>query len=153
MGRADVPNCPEAGEGGHRAGARGRVVMARIAARSGLVTIAALSLLALTATGASALVRHLANGKTVSYQPVQSALAQPLLAAPAGKKGIPLLYHGGPVMSSNTNYTFYWAPAGSPAYAVGYQEGINLYFERLPHDSGGHQNVDSVSAQLNDSAD
>ncbi len=116
------------------------------------MTIAALSLLALTATGASALVRHLANGKTVSYQPVQSALAQPLLAAPAGKKGIPLLYHGGPVMSSNTNYTFYWAPAGSPAYAVGYQEGINLYFERLAHDSGGHQNVDSVSAQLNDSA-
>jgi hypothetical protein len=126
--------------------------MGRASARGGLAAITALTLLALTATGASAFLRQLPNGRTVSYQPVLTALNQPFLASPAGKKGSPLIYHGGPVMPSNTNYTFYWAPAGSPAYASGYQEGINQYFERLAHDSGGHQNVDSVTEQYGDSA-
>ena len=40
----------------------------------------------------------------------------------------------------------------SPAYPAEYQSGINQYLEDLAHDSGGHANVDSVSAQYNDAA-
>jgi IPT/TIG domain len=126
-----------------------------IGARAAILTLAAAALLALSAASASALVVHLAHGKALSYEPLRSALSPSLLAAPTAKpaaKQPPLLYHGGPIMPSNTNYAFYWDPAGAPAYAGGYQAGIDLYFERLAHDSGGDQNVDSVSAQYDDSA-
>ncbi len=98
---------------------------------------------------ASAVILHLRDGRTVSYQPVRGAAA-PLAAAPfaSGKRN--LLYHGGPVMPSNANYTFYWAPSGSAPYATGYQDGIDTYLQRLSSDSGGDQNVDSVSAQYTD---
>ncbi|HVA85894.1 MAG TPA: IPT/TIG domain-containing protein [Candidatus Saccharimonadales bacterium] len=152
MGRAGQGNCTETGPVGHRGTVRRRRGVGGTATRVAIAAIGAIALLALTAAGASAVVRHLAHGKTVSYQPLRSVLAQPLLLSPAAKKQSPLLYHGGPIMSSNSNYAFYWAPEGSPAYASGYQEGIDLYFERLAHDSGGHQNVDSVAAQYNDSA-
>jgi hypothetical protein len=55
-------------------------------------------------------------------------------------------------MASNTNYTVYWDPSGGGAYPSDYRPGINRYFEDLAHDSGGHQNVDSVSTQYNDAA-
>lgn len=152
MGRAGASNCPEAGEDEHRPAVRMRPGVGPTGARGAAAAIMAIALLGLTATGASAVVRHLGRGRTVSYQPAHGRFARPLLTSPAGKKPSPLLYHGGPIMSSNSNYTFYWAPTGSPAYAAGYQEGINLYFERLAHDSGGHQNVDSVSAQYSDVA-
>jgi len=140
-----------AGEDTHRrrpmSGGRGAL------GRALLIALSAASLLALSAGSASALVRRLAHGRAASYQPVHQALAQPLLtASPDGRKGSPLRYHGGPIMPSNTNYAFYWDPAGAPAYAAGYESGINLYFERLAQDSGGDQNVDSVSAQYNDEA-
>ena len=61
-------------------------------------------------------------------------------------------YNGGPVMPSNTNYVVYWSPSGPSAYPAGYQSGINQYLEDLAHDSGGHQNVDSVATQYNDAA-
>jgi hypothetical protein len=125
------------------------------AGRAALVAVASASLLALTSAGASALVVHLSHGQALSYEPVHGTLAQSLQAAPAAKPAAeqpPLLYHGGPIMPSNTNYAFYWDPAGAPPYASGYQAGIDLYFERLAHDSGGDQNVDSVSAQYDDSA-
>jgi hypothetical protein len=117
-------------------------------ARAVLLTLVIAAALAANAASASAVVVRLAGGKTVSYQPLRGSQpslqgVSPLNAAPfAG-----LVYHGGPVMTSNTNYTFYWAPGGSPAYAAGYQAGINRYFEDLAHDSGGNQNVDSVAAQ------
>ena len=38
-------------------------------------------------------------------------------------------------------------PVGVPD---GYVSGLATYFKDLAHDSGGHQNVDSVSAQYND---
>lgn len=74
--------------------------------------------------------------------------AEPAIGASSG----PLEYHGGPIMPSNTNYTIYWDPAGAPAYPTGYESGINTYLEGLAHDSGGFQNVDSVSAQYKDAA-
>ena len=60
-------------------------------------------------------------------------------------------YNGGPVMPSNTNYMVLWSPAGLSAYPAGYVSGLKTYFKDLAHDSGGHQNVDSVSTQYNDS--
>ena len=108
--------------------------------------------LALCAGSASALVVHLANGRTVSYEPLKGATqlsASPFARALA--QGRNLLYGGGPVMPANTNYALYWAPAGSPAYAAGYQSGVNRYLEDLAHDSGGNQNVDSVATQYGDS--
>jgi PKD domain len=59
-------------------------------------------------------------------------------------------YNGGPVMPSNTNYMVLWSPGGLSAYPAGYMSGLKTYFKDLAHDSGGHQNVDSVSAQYQD---
>jgi hypothetical protein len=59
-------------------------------------------------------------------------------------------YNGGPVMPSNTDYMVLWSPAGLSAYPAGYVSGLRTFFTGLAHDSGGHQNVDSVSAQYND---
>ena len=36
------------------------------------------------------------------------------------------------------------------AYPAGYVSGLRTFFRDLAHDSGGHHNVDSVSAQYND---
>jgi IPT/TIG domain len=109
-------------------------------------SLLAISIVALGASSASAVIVQLENGKTVSYQPLKpspglSALSIRPLAASN------LIYHGGPVMTSNTNYTFYWSPSGSSAYPAGYQEGVDRYLEDLAHDSGGNQNVDSVATQ------
>ena len=106
------------------------------------------ALLALGASGASAVVVQLGNGKAVSYQPVAagsglSALSVNPLAAGTSN----LIYHGGPVMTSNTNYAFYWAPSGSPATRPNISRASIRYLENLAHDSGGEQNVDSVATQ------
>jgi hypothetical protein len=106
------------------------------------------AVLAVSSGSASALVVHLRNGRPLSVAPVRGTH---LAAAPTAQTG-KLLYHSGPVMSSNTNYAFYWDPAGAPAYPAGYQSGIDTYFEDLAHDSGGKQNVDSVATQYGDSA-
>ena len=59
-------------------------------------------------------------------------------------------YNGGPVMPSNTDYMVLWSPTGLSAYPAGYVSGLETFFTDLAHDSGGHQNVDSVTAQYND---
>jgi PKD repeat protein len=59
-------------------------------------------------------------------------------------------YNGGPVMPSNTDYMVLWSPGGLSAYPAEYVSGLATYFKDLARDSGGHQNVDSVSAQYND---
>jgi hypothetical protein len=110
--------------------------------------------LMLGAGAASAVIVHLASGKPISYQPLKgtggvSPLSSSGLLGPGGTAlaSSNLIYHGGPVMTSNTNYAFYWAPSGSPAYPGGYQSGVDQYLEDLAHDSGGEQNVDSVATQ------
>jgi hypothetical protein len=65
--------------------------------------------------------------------------------------GSTLDYFGGPVMPSNTNYAVYWQPSGAPAYPSDYEAGLDQYFVDIAHDSGRATNVDSVSAQYNDS--
>ena len=59
-------------------------------------------------------------------------------------------YNGGPVMPSNTDYMVMWSPGGLSAYPPGFVSGLATFFTDLAHDSGGHQNVDSVSAQYQD---
>jgi PKD repeat protein len=59
-------------------------------------------------------------------------------------------YNGGPVMPSNKDYMVLWSPGGLSAYPAGYVSGLQTFFTDLAHDSGGNQNVDSVSAQYND---
>ena len=56
------------------------------------------------------------------------------------------------MMASNTNYAVYWHPSGAPSYPSDYQAGVNQYLTDLAHDSGGHENVDSVATQYNDAA-
>ncbi len=112
--------------------------------------IAALALLAFGGGNASALIKRLPNGHRISFQPVHGPLAQAPLTSSAvrtAKTGAPLEYHGGPMMTSNTNYAFYWAPSGSPAYRRATRPVSTATSKISPHDSGSNQNVDSVSAQ------
>jgi PKD repeat protein len=98
--------------------------------------------------------------------PTMAAAASPTSRAPAhpaayvplrGSKGAGfdlvfnnMDYNGGPVMPSNTDYMVLWSPTGLSAYPAGYVSGLKTFFKDLAHDSGGHQNVDSVAAQYND---
>jgi hypothetical protein len=153
-------------EGAHsREGSAGRVVGPRARAgdrarpratlrapgrRCVLVLVLALAACVLAAGSASApaVIVHLANGRTLSYQPLRGAGT----IAPLDKFFSNLDYNGGPVMTSNTNYAFYWDPSGGAAYPSDYAPGMNQYLTDLAHDSGGQQNVDSVSVQYNDAA-
>ncbi|HEX3519740.1 MAG TPA: IPT/TIG domain-containing protein [Solirubrobacteraceae bacterium] len=117
------------------------------------VVLACTAMLAAGAGSASAVIVTLPSGKALSYQPLRGAAVPALTTVqPFDRFFSNLDYNGGPVMPSNTNYAFYWDPAGAPAYPAEYESGIDQYLEDLAHDSGGHQNVDSVSAQYNDAA-
>jgi IPT/TIG domain len=105
--------------------------------------------LALASANAGAVIVHV-RGRTLSYQPVPGSSSQ--IAAASPQVNMPLEYHGGPVMSSNTNSPLYWDPSGGPSYPAGYETGLNSYFEDLAHDSGGVQNTDSVLTQYKDGA-
>ena len=112
-----------------------------------LVLAGALAVSAIAASSASAVLKKLPNGQTVSYQPLlptQSAQTQP--AVPK----VSMDYNGGAVMPSNTDYMVLWSPQGLGAYPPGFVFGIARYFRDLAHDSGGNQNVDSVGPQYND---
>jgi hypothetical protein len=117
--------------------------------RGVLASLIAVATVALTAGSAQALIVRAGAG-TLSYLPTRPGAA----GAHAGRAAAQgqLEYHGGPVMSANTNYALYWDPNGAPAYPTGFQAGINRYFEDLAHDSGGLENIDSVLAQYDDSA-
>jgi hypothetical protein len=117
--------------------------------RIALATALALCLLGVFASGASAVIVHLNDGRVLSYQPLRGS---PPAAQRFDAFFSNLDYNGGPVMPSNNNYAVYWDPPGAPTYPSDYEPGINRYFEDLAHDSGGHENVDSVSAQYNDAA-
>jgi PKD repeat protein len=118
------------------------------AVRGVLVALLGVAMLGAGAATASAVIVHVPSGKTLSYQPLPGLRT----FSPFDKLFNNLDYNGGPVMTSNTNYVIYWSPSGAAAYPPGYESGVNQYFEDLAHDSGGTQNVESVSAQYNDAA-
>jgi hypothetical protein len=134
----------------HGASGRGVVILRRLGRRGALMGLLLASLIACGASSASAAIVHLNSGKTISYQPLRTGASTGV--APFDQFFSNLDYNGGPVMPSNTNYVIYWSPSGPSAYPAGYQSGVNQYLEDLAHDSGGHQNVDSVSTQYNDAA-
>jgi hypothetical protein len=110
-----------------------------------------LGLASLAPAGASAVILRL-SGRSLSYQPPLSvertaAKGRETGAMPNPHSSSLLLYHGGPVMSANTDYALYWDPAGAPEFPAGYEAGIGRWFEDLAHDSGGLANTDSVLAQ------
>jgi PKD repeat protein len=106
--------------------------------------------LGVCASSASAIIVRLQNGSTVSYQPLRGAAPKTPLDTTFNNMD----YNGGPVMPSNTAYLIFWSPSGFGAYGSGsppqYVSGLEQYFKDLSHDSGGHQNTDSVSTQYND---
>jgi IPT/TIG domain len=125
------------------------------AGRAGLTGLATLAVLAFSSASASAVIVHI-EGRRLSYRPARQAQLQTqtqvqtqakLQGAAGGSKSNLLTYHGGPIMTSNTNYTLYWDPSGAPAYPAGYESGINRFFEDTAHDSGGLLNINSVLAQ------
>src|SRR5579859_7314200 len=117
---------------------------ARRSAGAAAALAAAVAVLLVCASSALGVVVHLHNGRSLSFQPLRGS-SMPLDAFFSN-----LDYNGGPVMASNTNYAVYWRPSSAPAYPSGYQSGLDTFFEDLAHDSGGHQNVDSVATQYND---
>lgn len=100
------------------------------------------------------MVLKLPGGKTASYLPVPAARAAHAARTPRvfDLAFSNLDYNGGPVMTSNTDYLLFWRPSTAAAYPSDYKSGLRTYFEALAHDSGGHQNVDSVAGQYNDAA-
>jgi IPT/TIG domain-containing protein/PKD domain-containing protein len=116
----------------------------------GMVALLAVIALGVGASSAAAVIVHLKNRSTLSYQPLRTT--RPIGFKPLDEVFSNLDYNGGPVMSSNTNYAFYWRPVGASAYPAGYQTGVDQYFEDLAHDSGGTQNVESISSQYNDAS-
>ncbi|HEY2334730.1 MAG TPA: PKD domain-containing protein [Solirubrobacterales bacterium] len=107
--------------------------------------------MALVAAPAGAVVANTPGGH-VSYLPLNEAAgahngAVVRSTVPSGKP--PLLYHGGPVMHSQTSYAIFWAPAGY-SFPTGYASAITSYLENVAADSGKPSNVYSVSAQYTD---
>jgi PKD domain len=110
-----------------------------------LVLAGTLGVSAIAASSASAVLKRLPNGHTVSYQPLL-----PTGPVPFDLAFDNMDYNGGPVMPSNTDYMLMWSPQGLSAYPDGFVFGIAQYFHDLQRDSGGNQNVDSVGPQYND---
>ena len=82
-------------------------------ARRALLALLTASFLAVCAPSASAVIVHLHGGKTLSYQPLRGA-GRAVRRSPFDEFFSNLDYNGGPVMASNTNYTFYWDPPARP---------------------------------------
>jgi hypothetical protein len=113
---------------------------------------AAIAISAIAASSASAVLLRLSNGQVTSYQPLRSAAKQFQRGDSAFNN---MDYNGGPVMPSSTDIMLYWSPKGYTAYGSPgnppeYVTGIDQYWKDLSHDSGGNQNVDSISTQYGD---
>ena len=115
-------------------------------ARAALLALAAVLAVLVAAPSAWGVTHRLRNGKALSFQPLRGASG----SLPADAFFSNLDYNGGAVMPSNTNYAVYWRPSTAPPYPGEYRSGVDRFFEDLAHDSGGHQNVESVSSQYND---
>jgi hypothetical protein len=72
------------------------------------------------------------------------------LVPPIGKQvaglGNPLIYHGGPVMTTNKTYSIFWKPSGY-SIAPGYDTTLNQFFGDVAADSGKTTNVYSIATQ------
>src|SRR5436190_1324405 len=89
-------------------------------------------------------------GGIVPPAPVANAPRQ--TDAPQG--GGDLIYHGGPVMRTNTTYAIYWLPSGYSFNGnnAGYENTINQYLTDVAADSGKTTNVYATDPQYYDTA-
>ena len=71
-------------------------------------------------------------------------------AAGAAQTAGNLLYHGGPVLHTNTTYAIYWVPAGYSVDAT-YVSTINGFFANVAKASGTTSNVYWSDSQYTDS--
>ncbi len=101
--------------------------------------------LALAATAALVGSLGSANGSTPQI-PKNISGVVPIIGKQVGNAGLPLVYHGGPVMTTNKTYTIFWIPNG---YSVSgnYISTINQYFADVAHDSGMGSNVYAAATQ------
>jgi hypothetical protein len=125
------------------------------------VGAAALVLFAIGGVGASADPPSPANpaGHELGLVPLHSASADPGGSGDQGTvgdgkpkpsgSGPNLVYHGGPVMHTNTVYAVYWVPAG---YSVssGYESVINGFFSNLQAAQNASSNVYWSGTQYSD---
>jgi hypothetical protein len=102
-------------------------------------------LLALAATAALAGSLGSAHGSTPQI-PKNIGGVVPVIGKQVGNAGNPLLYHGGPVMTTNKTYAIYWVPSGY-SIAPGYDTTINQFFGDVAHDSNMGTNVYAVDTQ------
>src|SRR4051812_3348042 len=75
----------------------------------------------------------------------------PNIYSPIGavSSALPLTYHSGPVMHTNTTYAIYWVPAGS-SVSANYRSIIDTYFQNVAADSGKTTNLYATSAEYSD---
>ena len=122
----------------------------RVRAVWAVAILVALFVPAMRASGAGAVTatRHIGPA---SYVPLRGAASGPVAGDTVFSN---VDYNGGAVMPTNTDYLVFWSPKGIGAYGAGtppqFVTGLEQYFIDLAHDSGGHQNVDSVATQYND---
>ncbi len=102
-------------------------------------------LLALAATAALVGSLQSASGSTPQV-PKNIGGVVPVIGKQVGNAGNPLLYHGGPVMTTNKTYAIYWVPSGY-SIASGYDTTINQFFTDVAHDSNMGTNVYAVDTQ------
>jgi hypothetical protein len=105
---------------------------------------------AIGASSASAVLKRLPDGQTVSYQPLLTKAPRPFDSAFTNMD-----YNGGPIMPSNTIHLVFWSPKGLRVFPGGgsppqYVVGIERFFRDLAHDSGTDHNVNSVDPEYND---
>src|SRR5437764_3543875 len=111
-----------------------------------LVLAGTLGVSAIAASSASAILKRLPNGQTVSYQPLRSAPSAPI---PFDLAFNNMDYNGGPVMPSNSDYMLMWSPHGLGAYPDGFVFGISRYFTDLAPDNGRNHHLDPPGPQYN----
>jgi hypothetical protein len=107
--------------------------------------LAFVMLLAIAAAAALTGTLQSAHGSTPGI-PKNVGGVIPLIGHASPLAGIPLLYHGGPTMTTNKVYAIYWKPAGF-SMAAGYDTTINQYFTDVAHDSGMGTNVYASDTQ------
>lgn len=114
------------------------------------VLLMALTALTVCAAPAAAVVTNI-GGSRVSYLPLNepAAAGTAPIHATITEGEPPLIYHGGPVMHSQTAYAIFWAPSGF-SFPAGYETAITDYLKNVAADSGKSTDVYSVSAQYAD---
>ena len=117
--------------------------------KAALVTLAAgLALLFSAGAASGGSPHHWGVGGVVRPQTHIPSLWADVRALTAPGTSGPLVYHGGPVMHTNTTYAIYWAPDGFAD--ANYETLINRFFTDVAAASGSTTNVYSVATQYSD---